>query len=900
MPNSVWWPADHLAVIDHALTVVADGRPALVTVEGAAGMGKSTLLDEVENRARSAGFELIRAEARHVRMAEPYSLLQDLGIDAAQVDPTADPFQAAQTLRELIDSAGRDHPVLLLVDDVQWADRESVEALTWLVRRTDGEGLLVVLATRPPSPRTAEAWRRLQDGAGPGVDVGQIGLEGLSRELTRRLVRDRAPDADPSLVDRLWRHTEGNPLYLQTLLREYDASQLRELDDLPAPNELTGAVTARLSGMDPDAVTLVRAVAVLGDAWSPLPRAAEVAGLDHAGEAARVLEAVELLRMIGSGAHTRVRIGHSVLRAAVYQNIPSAERQELHRRAAASAATRLEQLMHLYAAADGYNETLAADLAEAARIRHTELAHRDSARLLGWSADVTAEPHGRETRRLDAAFELALARDADEVSSRLRDLDGAVDPPRWALARGLELVVRRQWLQARDILDDVPPEAVHGAGVETRYRLLTMRAWAGAVTGRPGGQVLADLDEAERDGWSDDALAAYAVLARRQGERQTPDTCDQGVPTLPEFEPHQHLSRAELYELGWAGGLYALRGDHDRATRYLLRLMESLRTGPRDPSEGGYRALLAYAQWMKGDWEAAGVTTRLAAEARFGRVHPMVAAVAPLARLAVGDLTGAQSAATESRAALMLAPWSPAVQIALIVEVLLGYEQDDHAARGRLWVELVTNLDLEHVLSSDQGTPPLTGLHLGLAHVWAGHLDDADRIAREIERWVPTLPWAGGASAWIRGLAARFRDDPTSARERLGAALTGLATLPLHRAHAATDLAAVSSLLGDETSAGRARDVAVGAYSMLGLHDHAGRLSQSPEKMAFNDPLALLSDRERDVVALLAQGMSYAQIARELYVSRSTVAFHLGNVYAKTDTTSRHELVELIHAHAPA
>jgi DNA-binding CsgD family transcriptional regulator len=70
--------------------------------------------------------------------------------------------------------------------------------------------------------------------------------------------------------------------------------------------------------------------------------------------------------------------------------------------------------------------------------------------------------------------------------------------------------------------------------------------------------------------------------------------------------------------------------------------------------------------------------------------------------------------------------------------------------------------------------------------------------------------------------------------------------------------------------------------------------------VAFDDPLALLSDRERDVVGLLAQGMSYAQIARELYVSRSTVAFHLGNVYAKTDTTSRHELVELIHAHVPA
>jgi DNA-binding CsgD family transcriptional regulator len=58
----------------------------------------------------------------------------------------------------------------------------------------------------------------------------------------------------------------------------------------------------------------------------------------------------------------------------------------------------------------------------------------------------------------------------------------------------------------------------------------------------------------------------------------------------------------------------------------------------------------------------------------------------------------------------------------------------------------------------------------------------------------------------------------------------------------------------------------------------------------------VLSDRERDVVTLLLEGLSYAQIARELYVTRSTVAFHLSNAYAKTGTTSRHELVQLVRA----
>jgi DNA-binding CsgD family transcriptional regulator len=61
-----------------------------------------------------------------------------------------------------------------------------------------------------------------------------------------------------------------------------------------------------------------------------------------------------------------------------------------------------------------------------------------------------------------------------------------------------------------------------------------------------------------------------------------------------------------------------------------------------------------------------------------------------------------------------------------------------------------------------------------------------------------------------------------------------------------------------------------------------------------DDPLAPLSDREREVVALLLEGLSYAQIAKELYITRSTVAFHLSNAYAETGTTSRHELVQLV------
>ena len=72
-------------------------------------------------------------------------------------------------------------------------------------------------------------------------------------------------------------------------------------------------------------------------------------------------------------------------------------------------------------------------------------------------------------------------------------------------------------------------------------------------------------------------------------------------------------------------------------------------------------------------------------------------------------------------------------------------------------------------------------------------------------------------------------------------------------------------------------------------HERGQRSGLTGEKL-----LAVRVNRERDVVTLLLEGLSYAQIARELYVTRSTVAFHLSNAYAKTGTTSRHELVQLV------
>ena len=151
------------------------------------------------------------------------------------------------------------------------------------------------------------------------------------------------------------------------------------------------------------------------------------------------------------------------------------------------------------------------------------------------------------------------------------------------------------------------------------------------------------------------------------------------------------------------------------------------------------------------------------------------------------------------------------------------------------------------------------------------------------------LAWLDPAAEWIAGLAAEADGDPASARTQvIHAASGGLDALPLHRALAAEDLARVEYALGHDQAAGAVARDATERFAALGLQRHDGA----------SDPgsgvLAGLSDRERDVVGLLVEGLSYVQIARELFVTRSTVSFHLTNVYAKTNTSGRHELVDLV------
>jgi DNA-binding CsgD family transcriptional regulator len=159
--------------------------------------------------------------------------------------------------------------------------------------------------------------------------------------------------------------------------------------------------------------------------------------------------------------------------------------------------------------------------------------------------------------------------------------------------------------------------------------------------------------------------------------------------------------------------------------------------------------------------------------------------------------------------------------------------------------------------------------------------------------------------AWVRGLTAEAAGSIEQARLHLDAAVAGFTDdLPLYRAHALADHARVAARQRDDPAGRRSLDAAGQLYRVLGAMPYLSRLNETVDpaqsgSLVEMDALSALSDRERDVATLLVSGLTYAQIARDLYVTRATVGFHTGRIYAKTGVTSRAELIDLVRNGAP-
>ena len=350
-----------LARLSALLEQARAGSGSVVAVSGPAGIGKTELLAAVHRLAADRGFRSLRARGRELEAEMAFSVVRQLleqpvlsasagerrrilagparagagALGLAAGDAPASEFAAVHGLYWLCVNLADRQPLLLTVDDLQWVDGPSLSWLAYLGPRAAESPILVVLTVREGDPRGRA------NSVAAGADdpaVHRMGLSALSMASVAALVRaELGPAASAEFCSTCWELAGGNPLYIRELLAaacteglsgaEDDVTALRAL----ASSAVGALVLGRLARLGPDAVSLARALAVLGS-QTEVGVAAELAGLESAAAelTADGLAAAQILAPARP-----LDFFHPVIGEAVHADLALGARRLAHRRAAA-------------------------------------------------------------------------------------------------------------------------------------------------------------------------------------------------------------------------------------------------------------------------------------------------------------------------------------------------------------------------------------------------------------------------------------------------------------------------------------------------------------------------------------------------------------------------------------
>lgn len=387
--------AEERASTDRLLDALAGGRAGVVLLIGEPGIGKTRLAEDATARAEALGLAV-----RTVRALPLTTPLPLEPISALLLDEQAEHQDGADARRERFTDAlvalkrlARTHPTLLVVDDVQWADQETIGFLRYAIQRTTTLPAAWLLATRPGhgAELLAEDLRGL-----PTAQVVRLG--GLPRVQLPALA---AQVLDPqritsAVLDTVYRRTGGNPFLMLELLRAAATSEPADIDLAVVPAGIRGSVDLRRRALDPTQDEVLRWCAVLPQP-APLDWVTSVAGPDALDAIPTLID--QALLVTDDGAV--LRFAHEILRDAVYASLLAPERVQRHQVVAdlladAGPGLRAPQL-------------LGAGRSEEAAAAYVALA--DEALRRGGAADALTHAERAESlaRRVDAA---AVASDA--------------------------------------------------------------------------------------------------------------------------------------------------------------------------------------------------------------------------------------------------------------------------------------------------------------------------------------------------------------------------------------------------------------------------------------------------------------------------------------------------------
>ena len=355
--------AAELAVVRAAIDDAAGQAAGVIWIEGEAGAGKSALVAKITAEQTAPG-QVVRMAADEHTADRPCSC-QQIGVDGAN-----GPFSAGLDLLDRFGQREGPGAALVVVEDLQWADRGSRAALLTAAQRLDRDAVVMMVTSRLDAGRD-DGWDRF---IANSSRCRRLLLGGLELQDVVEMGRRAGLSMTARAATRLHAHTAGHPMYVHTLLRDVSPAQLLTVDgDLAVPRSLEATILARLAELPPDSRALAEALSVIGEPV-PLSVAARVGGLSRPADALDGLLGTGWVTWRPGDPQAPVAFDHPLYRAALYADLSPTRRRSLHG-AAAQVLDAGSGLAHRVAATDGVDDGLAAELADAAGREQQRGAH---------------------------------------------------------------------------------------------------------------------------------------------------------------------------------------------------------------------------------------------------------------------------------------------------------------------------------------------------------------------------------------------------------------------------------------------------------------------------------------------------------------------------------------------
>ena len=789
-------------------------------------------------------------------------------------------------------------PIVLLVDDLQWIDAESLRFLEYLSPRLGEIAVSIVITARDGRWDGSERTLRLTGGESSRVER----LAPLSREAVRKLVAGQLGACSPQCGEASHWLTGGNPLLVRELIEAARESGLR-LDGASAAEICAGApdrVRHRLLGplgeLSDEERAVARAAAVLGSSVDR-GRVAAMTGLDDEAlsNATTSLEAVGML-----DPDRPFDFVHPLLRAAKYSQIPREERANLHARAATVLRTCAGDqtsaiATHLLRTRPHGQTWVVEELLRAARAAR---ANGELDRAILCLGRALGEPPGAG---LEAEVLLELGRaeiDRGDVEAAVSALRQAADliPPRARPAVALELgrALRlagdpnAALAQLDRVLDGPARAGGERDGLEA--------AWLAAALLEPALMPAADRRIRRMNGVeARDCPALLAGVAAHVAVARGPRRRVVGLATNALAEHRRRVPPAPdtygpaLAALCWAG-------EFERAAAIAEELAGERTVEGSRRALGALRLAQAHSLHLAGHLERAEAAARSAVALVGGSIcsdYPD----SPEARLAEILLDRGDPEVAE--AALDGVTGAPYPEGAFVRAQVLAARARVHAAARRYPEAFADATAAGRMLVATGVENPSVCAWRGRAAIAAAALDERDR-ADQFAHAELELARAFGADSAL-GLALATHGELASGHDAVQ--LMTEAAAALDRAGARVEharaLCGLGSALRHHGSLNRARETlkeALNAASSLGAEGIAEQArfelnaAGSRPRCDAATGAASLTPAEQRVTELAADGLSNRQIAQELYVTKKTVEWHLGNAFRKLDVASRDDL----------